>query len=98
MIIIYFLVQKLHSDLLGEYESEKKSRKRPAEEDASGSNAGPAKIAKQSTLSMFHIPKQKPGPPICKAVLEKKILSLVANGLLPLSLVELDEFKDLLSC
>lgn len=94
-------MQKLHFDVLDEYKSDKKSCKRSAYKDASDCCSRPAKIAKQSiqtTLSMFDIGRQKAGTPVTNTVLEKKILLLVANRLLPLSLVELEEFKDLLSC
>jgi len=86
---------------MDEYESDKKPCKRGANKIASASSSQPAKIMKQSmqtTMEMFGSTKQRAGSSVSKAVVEKKILSLVANGLLPLSVVELEEFKDLLTC
>lgn len=90
-------LQALHSECLEAYELQKKSSKRPANDDAGGSNLPQAKSARQAIQSNQN-PGGPPGTHIDKTVVENKILSLVAKGCLPLSLVEQDEFKDLLSC
>ena len=95
-------MQKLHFDVLDKYELDKKSELAfSPQKFKCVSSSRPVKIPKESTqttMNMFHFGKQKAGKPVANTVLKMKIFSLVANGLLPLSLDELKEFKDLLLC
>lgn len=79
-----------------EYEESKKIYKRSAENSLTES--GPSKKPKEQTISEMFLPRKVAYTPTSKQVLEKKILSYVANALLPLSIVDGEKFRDLLLC
>ena len=89
-----FFVQKLHPDVFLKYEVDKKSYKRPIHKDVDEEcSSHPSKIPKQSfqtTMTMFSNTNKNVGPAVCSnSIVEKKVLALVADGLLPLNVVEL---------
>ena len=103
-IDIYFILkityqQKLHPDIVAEYEASKISLKRLATACAAEAGTSSAKKLKQQSVDSMFKTSQTTGTAnvITKGGLEKR-LSFIANGMLPLSTVDNEEFRDLVSC
>jgi hypothetical protein len=91
-------LQAVHPHCLAGYEAAKASAKRPAVAEPSTSVKKTKQDSVDALFKKSHTKASGSQTVITKRGLEEKLVSFVANGLLPLSIVDSAEFRDLVCC